>query len=276
MPKKRPESPPIESREFRSVAEIESGITKLARRIREIERLDVRAAVLENTGADDVAISNVREAIRAVFGPNSPEFNEHQHIRLWAGPRYVGMPQSEIVDGTKRGSRQVTGILNGLIGRLQEKMEDLGSGVTPAPSSAAKTDGPIFIGHGASPVWKDLKDFLVDRLAKAHEEYNREPTPGRSTKERLLEMLDAACFAFLVMTAEDEHGDGKMHARANVIHEAGLFQGRYGFERAIILLEEGCEEFSNVRGIGQIRFPKGDIAAKFEEIRRVLEREKII
>ena len=62
----------------------------------------------------------------------------------------------------------------------------------------------------------------------------------------------------------------------NVIHEAGLFQGRLGFQRAIVLLEEGCEEFSNIQGLGQIRFPAGNISAAFEEIRQVLEREEII
>lgn len=121
-----------------------------------------------------------------------------------------------------------------------------------------------------------LKDFLVDRLNLQFEEFNREPTAGRSTKERLLEMLDRCCFAFLVMTAEDEQADGKMYARQNVIHEVGLFQGRYGFERAIIVLEEGCEEYSNIEGVGQIRFPKGRIVAASEELRRVLEREGII
>lgn len=60
-----------------------------------------------------------------------------------------------------------------------------------------------------------------------------------------------------------------MIARQNVIHEAGLFQGRLGFMRAIVLLEEGCEEFSNIHGLGQIRFP----APAFEEVRQVLERE---
>ncbi len=62
----------------------------------------------------------------------------------------------------------------------------------------------------------------------------------------------------------------------NVIHEVGLFQGRLGFTKAIVLLEEGCEEFSNIEGLGQIRFPKGNIAAKFEEIRQVLERESVL
>lgn len=142
--------------------------------------------------------------------------------------------------------------------------------------TVARTEGPVFIGHGGSPAWKDLKDFLVDRLDLKYEEFNRQPVAGLSTKERLLEMLDTCCFAFLVMTAEDEGPDGNIRARQNVIHEAGLFQGRYGFERSIILLEDGCEEFSNIHGIGQIRFPKGNVKAVSEDIRRVLEREGVL
>jgi predicted nucleotide-binding protein len=62
----------------------------------------------------------------------------------------------------------------------------------------------------------------------------------------------------------------------NVVHEAGLFQGRLGFTKAIVVLEEGCEEFSNIHGLGQIRFPKGRISAVFEEVRAVMEREGLI
>ena len=89
-------------------------------------------------------------------------------------------------------------------------------------------------------------------------------------------MLDTAGFAFLIMTGEDEQNDGQLRARENVVHEAGLFQGRLGFTSAIILLEEGCEEFSNIIGLGQIRFLKGNIKATFEGIREVLEREGIL
>jgi hypothetical protein len=87
-------------------------------------------------------------------------------------------------------------------------------------------------------------------------------------------MLDTAAFAFLIMTAEDEQTNGTLHARQNVVHEAGVFQGRLGFEKAIILWEEGCEQFSNIQGLTHIPFPKGRISAAFEEIRRVLEREQ--
>ena len=89
-------------------------------------------------------------------------------------------------------------------------------------------------------------------------------------------MLSEARFAFLVFTADDRGHDGLLHARENVVHEAGLFQGRLGFRRAIILLEDGCQEFSNIFGLGQIRFPAGTISSAYEEIRRVLEREGII
>ena len=134
----------------------------------------------------------------------------------------------------------------------------------------------VFIGHGQSPIWRELKDFLSDRLELPWDEFNREAVAGITTFGRISEMLDSASFAFLVMTAEDQHSDAATHARQNVVHEVGLFQGKLGPRKAIILLEEGCNEFSNIVGLSQIRFPKGKISAVFEEIRRVLERENVI
>ena len=98
-------------------------------------------------------------------------------------------------------------------------------------------------------------------------------------------MMNEAAFALLVMTGDDEvkvvNGedappDTHLYPRLNVVHEAGLFQGRLGFERAIVLLEEGCEEFSNIEGVTHIPFPKGTIRAAYEEIRQVLEREGLL
>lgn len=147
------------------------------------------------------------------------------------------------------------------------------SDFTRNKSSSKKT---IFIGHGQSAVWRQLKDFLTERLGLKYDEFNAEAVAGKTTITRLQAMLEDAQFAFLVMTAEDTHADNTAHARENVIHEAGLFQGRLGFEKAIILLEEGCAEFSNIEGLAQIRFPKGNLEPSFEKIRHVLEREHII
>ena len=141
---------------------------------------------------------------------------------------------------------------------------------------AALVGTNIFIGHGRSPMWRDLKDFIHERLKLPYDEFNRVPVAGVTNVVRLSEMLGSAVLAFLVLTAEDETADGEMQARMNVIHEVGLFQGRLGFTKAIVLLEEDCKPFSNIEGLGQIRFPKNNIKQSFEEIRRVLEREGVI
>jgi hypothetical protein len=134
----------------------------------------------------------------------------------------------------------------------------------------------VFFGHGRSPLWRELKDFVSDTLNLRWDEFNRTTVAGITTFERLETMLTHAGFAFLVMTAEEEHGDASFHARANVVHELGLFQGRLGPRRAIVMLEDGCSEFSNIFGLAQIRFPKENISAAFENVRGVLRREGLI
>ncbi|KAB2585608.1 hypothetical protein BS297_09470 [Rhodococcus erythropolis] len=148
--------------------------------------------------------------------------------------------------------------------------------ISPAAVSVAQLGSRIFIGHGRSPLWRELKDYIQDTLGLPVDEFNKVQTAGITTVARLTDMLDHAAFAFLVMTAEDETADGKMTARANVIHEVGLFQGRLGFAKAIILIEEGCEDFSNVNGLTQLRFPKGRLAAQFHSVQQVLKREGLL
>jgi hypothetical protein len=134
----------------------------------------------------------------------------------------------------------------------------------------------VFLGHGGASVeYYKLGVWLHDHGLE-WDVFDRTSTAGMSTKERLLEMLDNAQIAFLFMTPEDETASGTMVARSNVVHEVGLFQGRLGWMKAIILLEDGCEEFSNIEGVGQIRYPKGNVKAAFDEIRGVLEREGVL
>lgn len=132
---KRYEPPPIEPRVFRSPEEIDAGIAKLNRRIQELEKFDVKAAVLAHDGSTEVLRSNVRESVREVFGTNSPEFHEHQYLDIWAGPMHMGMHPQEILAGTERGRIAVLAIVKGLVTRLEEKRADLMGGVAPAPSS---------------------------------------------------------------------------------------------------------------------------------------------
>jgi len=122
-------------------------------------------------------------------------------------------------------------------------------------------------------VWRDLKDHLAEKHGYQVEAYEVGARAGHTIRDILANMLQKSSFACLVLTAEDEMADGKMRARQNVIHETGLFQGRLGFKRAIVLLEDGAEEFSNISGIHQIRFGKGNIKETFGEVLATLRRE---
>lgn len=141
------------------------------------------------------------------------------------------------------------------------------------PPDPPKTEPVIFIGHGRDGQWRDLKDHLHEKHGLAIQAYEIGARAGHTVRDILDEMLRESSFALLVMTGEDEDKEGKLRVRDNVIHEAGLFQGHLGWSRAIVLLELGAEEFSNIHGIQQIRFARDQIASTFGEVLATLARE---
>jgi predicted nucleotide-binding protein len=143
----------------------------------------------------------------------------------------------------------------------------------PPPPVVRPPSPVVFIGHGRSAAWRDLKDHLHDKHGIPIEAYESGARAGHSIRDILEEMASKSAFAVLVLTAEDEQSDGSLRARQNVIHEAGLFQGRLGFARAILLLEDGVEEFSNVQGVQYINFSSSNIKETFGEVLATLRRE---
>ena len=131
----------------------------------------------------------------------------------------------------------------------------------------------VFIGHGRSQQWRDLKDHLHDLHGYTVEAYEIGARAGHTIRDILESMLEKSSFAVLVLTGEDEDNIGKIHPRLNVVHELGLFQGFLGFSKAIALLEDGTEEFSNIHGIQQIRYNKGNIRETYGDILATIQRE---
>jgi predicted nucleotide-binding protein len=186
---------------------------------------------------------------------------------IWTPPHISVLADVSSIQSVPEATEKLARLANRAYNHLNRQEEGT------VPARAARK---VFIGHGRSKEWKDLKDFIADRLKLPWEEFNRIPSAGVTTVSRLETMLGEAAIAFLVLTGEDQQADGKVQARMNVIHEVGLFQGRLGFSRAIVMLEEGCDEFSNIAGLGQVRFPKGNIKAAFHDVQLLLEREKLI
>lgn len=140
-------------------------------------------------------------------------------------------------------------------------------------SLAQRKDLTIFIGHGRDDQWTKLKSHLQDKHLLNIEAYETGARAGHTIRDILESMADESSFALLVLTGEDETKDGGIRARQNVIHETGLFQGRLGFDRAIMLVENGIELASNFDGVQQIRFDKSRISETFGEVLATLKRE---
>ena len=100
----------------------------------------------------------------------------------------------------------VAQLLASVCERLGRHLEGEGSS---AERAVVQLGRKIFIGHGGkSKEHLEVGLWLTD-LGLEWEYYDREPTPGLSTKERLLQMLDNAQLALLLLTPEDEDAQGK-------------------------------------------------------------------
>lgn len=131
----------------------------------------------------------------------------------------------------------------------------------------------VFLGHGGSGDWREVKDHLQDQHHYKIEAYEVGARAGHSIRDVLSSMMQSSSFALLIMSGEDETASGDTRARQNVVHEAGLFQGRLGFNKAIAVVENGVEVFSNLDGVQQIRYDKGNIKSTFGDILATLRRE---
>ena len=246
-------------------------------------RIDVGKKLLETQISSEEDFTTLERETRKWTDYNKTLFKtlfDKSPLSTWHGSVMVAVRgqslSEEIIDHKRDISRWINDLES--IYEQLEIYKELSSHTQQTTSNGTTNNEnkKIFIGHGRSHIWRELKDFIVEILGLEYEEFNRISPAGKATSNRLKEMLEESCMAFLIMTGEDEQADGSLRARDNVIHEVGLFQGKLGFERAIILLEEGCEDFSNIHGITYIPFPKGKIEATFGGILKVLKRESIL
>lgn len=151
-------------------------------------------------------------------------------------------------------------------------------------SDALPVKHGVFISHGRSLAWKPIAASL-NRSGVNPIEFDYMSPVGKPISTRLQEMLAASSAGIIVMTAEDERRlrpqRGRKEpmrpaTRENVIHEAGLCQAAFGFDRTVLFLENGCEEFSNIQGIVQIRFAKGRLTEQLPRLKSFLQREGLI
>jgi len=199
-------------------------------------------------------------------------FNKY---RSRSGSGYTYIPPEQISK-----NKTIVIELNRLASKLknasEEKIEEERKKIKSKPRKKSTGEGKIFIGHGRSKLWARVQLFLSEELKLDTLTFESESRTSESIVNILEQFLDQASFAVLIFTAEDETSNGNLRARQNVIHEAGLFQGRLGFDKVIILKENRTEEFSNIAGLQYIPFSDQNIEQTFYELERKLKKSGLI
>jgi predicted nucleotide-binding protein len=221
-------------------------------------------------------LEDANEGLTVIFGKYSHWLAEFKDIEYYE-------KMSALLGDTKANESNFWKGLDQAQSLLESMIEEIEADHTEA-AIAASVEKPnlfegkpcIFIGHGRSPLWARLKLFLQEDLGLRTECYESESRVGESIVPILEGMLEKADFAVLILTAEDETASGSMRARQNVIHEVGLFQSKLGFKRAILLKQEGVEDFTNIAGLQYIPFPDNNIEQSFYLLQRTLKKEGLL
>lgn len=134
MARRAPQAPSSpQPKVFDSIEEIDRSITKLERRLSDLESIDLRACVHDETKADVAFMTELKSTLSDIFGVNSPEAGDVSRHFYFA--THVDMTKDDRVRGREGARSGYRTKLQSLIKRLQEYRIDLVGGATPTPAS---------------------------------------------------------------------------------------------------------------------------------------------
>lgn len=127
--RRQSDPPPLEIRQF-TPEEIRQGITKLKRRIAEVQALQTDRVLYKDQRVRNTE-ENISTTILEIFGERSPQYKTHgRHSIRPIHIVFGDIPESESQREFLNGIPQTIMMLEGLIAWLEEKQADLGQDTT--------------------------------------------------------------------------------------------------------------------------------------------------
>jgi len=245
-------------------AEIDAGIRKLRRRIEEVKSLDPSKIRFGDARIETVE-SNIRETIREVFGPNSPEFYDHQYHKIWHGGNNYLDSDEVRQEKFAAGIPQATAMLEGLIGRLEEKRADVlaSNPPSPLPQQQLKPTRRVFVVHGHDEEAKLSVARFLEQLRLEAIILSERPNQGRTIIEKFEHNADVS-YAVVLLTPDDigfsksAPDAQRPRARQNVILELGYFIGQLTRARVCALYKGSVELPSDFHGVLYVPMDAGE------------------
>jgi len=258
--------PPAEPKVFGSRDEIDKGIAKLRRRIEEVQRLKADG-VPWDSARKKTAETNIRDTIREIFGPNSPEFRDFQTYRISRGTSLLGSfadHQRRFLEGVDYTVQRI----EGLIERLKEKAEDLPKDTTQSAVTQERDhDGAkgrkVFLVHGHDDAARDSVARFLEKLHLEPVILREQPNAGRTIIEKFEAYADVD-YAVVLLTPDDVGGPAntpeqiRPRPRQNVVFELGFFIGKLGRRNVCALYKRDLEILSDYNGVLYVQMDGAD------------------
>lgn len=160
--------------------------------------------------------------------------------------------------------------LESIINELESFQTEFGTVEKPV------NENLIFVGRSRSEILTKLIAFLEDELSVKTITYDSESKKDDSVTSVSEKLLNDATFAILVLTTDDETKEDRIKVHRSLVYETGLFQGKLGFKKVLILHQRGIGDLSDFTKAHSIKLIDENIEQTFNEIRQILKNENII
>ena len=240
--------------------EMVAGITKIQRRIDELDSLILETSLEELKRKSNTLKTKIEDTLSQIFGIGTEEFERYKIFSLYSGGVIVmggrRRPDSYYIGHYLEGIKNAKARLETAIAMLKERIEDSASDDTPITSEPAAYARKAFIVHGHDLACRKDVELFLRKLDFDYVVLNEQPNSGRTVIEKIEQHSDVG-FAIVLLTPDDPCQSGaenEMRARQNVMWEYGYFVGRLGRSRVCVLKKGNVKIPSDLEGIGWTGF----------------------
>lgn len=230
-------------------------------------------------------LSNVLRILDEKFGTDSQYSTtirafpwKETGSRIYSGYDISNQIRRDNMNAFMRQMGQAKGIIQSAIDALTEKLAE--SEEETAQKSAAASQGSfdskkVFIVHGHNETVKQSVARTLENIGLTPIILAEQPDKGRTLIEKFENEGNDVGFAVVLLTADDKGRKNKARtmqsrARQNVVFEMGYFMALLGRERVMLLLQDGVEEPSDLKGVVYTALDK-DGAWKYRLVKELRE-----
>lgn len=245
-----------------SAAEMEAGISRIKKRVEELEAFDPSGMQVEFPSEIAVLETAITRALEKTFGENTADFRRFSsagNIQWSPGVYFSGYstPLHEYREGVSEYKSQSLALLREAIRTLEEDIAELAPDLeTKSMSSVSKPktfSRRVFVVHGRDHEPKEAVARFLESLGFEAVILHEQANQGRTVIEKVEAHADVD-FAIVLLTPDDA-GRAKDEAelaprpRQNVLLELGYFIGRLGRENVCALKRGQLEVPSDFAGV---------------------------